>query len=129
MRSQLEFMSDAFPPNPDEENTVNPGRFGESLARFLAAQLPLHGYQVRNVYAEDWGWCVELHHEPFALWIGCGNQEETENGFLCFVEPSRPFIRKWFRKYDTRSIVDQLRTTMERILQDSGKIRELRWVE
>lgn len=127
VRSHLEFVSDVFPPNQDEGETINPGLFGENLARFLAEQLPLHGFRVTRVHPEDWGWRIQLESAPFDLWIGCGHQDGTDNGFLCFIEPSKPYIRKWLRKFDTRQTIERLADAMQLILVESGSARELRW--
>ena len=127
MRTHLEFASTAFPAVPGEDHEINPGRFGKRLAEFLRDQLPRHGFTVKGLGAEDWGWMVDLDHDAFPLWIGCGNYEEFEHGFLCFIEPSKPVIRKWFSKIDTAPTVEKLATALETILRDSGKVSRLRW--
>ena len=70
---------------------------------------------------------VELENRDYPLWIGCGNYEEYENGFLCFIEPSTPFVRKWFRKFPNAAIVERLAGALETILLSSGKVAGLRW--
>lgn len=127
MRAQFEFVSADFPPYPGEDQQINPGRYGMRLAEFLAQQLPAHGFAVRTVGVEDWGVMVELENPDYPLWIGCGNYEEHEDGFLCFIEPSTPFVRKWFRKYANAPTVERLASAIETILESSGKVSELRW--
>ncbi len=127
MRTHLEFASTAFPAAPGEDQEINPGRFGKRLAEFLRDTLPRHGFKVKRLVAEDWGWLVDLEHDPFPLWIGCGNYEEFEHGFLCFIEPSKPIVQKWFSKVDTAPTVERLATVLEAILRDSGKVSRLRW--
>jgi hypothetical protein len=127
MRTHVEFISSDFPSYPNEEEEINPGRFGKRLADFLAEGLPAYGFKVRCIGAEDWGWMVELENELFPLWVGCGNYEEVENGFLCFIEPSKPIARKWFSKIDTTSTVERLASAIEALLQSSGKVSQLRW--
>ncbi len=70
---------------------------------------------------------VELENSAFPLWIGCGNYDEKPNAFLCFVEPSKPFIRKWFSKIDTTGRVEKLTAAMNTIFLSSGKVSELKW--
>ncbi|MGE5491698.1 MAG: hypothetical protein ACM31P_10490 [Actinomycetota bacterium] len=127
MRTHVEFLSNEFPPYENEAEQINPGRYGKRLADFLAESLITHGFKVKSVSAEDWGWMVEIENESFPLWIGCGNYEEFENGFLCFIEPSKPFVRKWFSKIETLPIVERLASALESILQGSGKVSQLRW--
>ena len=127
MRTHVEFVSNEFPPCENEEEQINPGRYGKRLAEFLADGLASYGFKVVCIGAEDWGWMVELENEAFPLWIGCGNYEEFENGFLCFIEPSKPFVRKWFLKMETGPKVEQLATAIEAVLKGSGKVSQLRW--
>ncbi|MGE5491700.1 MAG: hypothetical protein ACM31P_10500 [Actinomycetota bacterium] len=127
MRTHVEFISNEFPPYDDEAEQINPGRYGKRLADFLAEGLVAHSFKVKSVSAEDWGWMVEIENESFPLWIGCGNYEEFENGFLCFIEPSKPFVRKWFSKIETLPTVERLASALESILQGSSKVSQLRW--
>ena len=124
----LEFTSMAFPADPDEDEAVNPGRYGRKLAQFIAARLPAKGYEAIEPDAEDWGWRVEVRNAEFPLWIGCGNVDETPDTFICFVEPSRP-IRKWFRKVETESKVAPLAAALHAILAESGQVSDLAWTD
>ena len=127
MRSHVEFISTEFPAYPNEKDEINPDRFGKRLAEFLSTQLPKFGFQVESIGAEDWGWMVELKNESFPLWVGCGNYDGKPNSFLCFIEPAKPFIRKWLRKIDTSATVERLTVAMNTLLIQSGKVNELRW--
>lgn len=127
MRTHLEFLSDEFPPYPGEEEEINPGRYGKRLAEFLAEKLPAHGFSVQAIDFEDWGVRIDIANPEYAVWIGCGNYEEYENGFLCFIEPSKPFVRKFFKKLPTAPIVETLAAAIEQILISSGKVMNLRW--
>ena len=101
MRTHVEFRSDAFPAQPGEDEEINPGRWGKLLAAFLRAELTKAGLVGGEPYAEDWGWEIPINNPEFGLFVGCGNYEEYPDGFLCFVDPSKPYIRKLFRKIDT----------------------------
>lgn len=127
MRTHVEFVSTHFPAYPGEDEQVNPDRFGKRLAEFFAAELPKHGFVVASVGAEDWGWMVELENPAFSLWVECGNYDEKPNAFLCFIGPSKPFVRKWFSKIDTTQKVESLATALNTILLASDKVSELRW--
>jgi hypothetical protein len=125
MRTHLEFRSGAFPAYPGEDEEVNPGIYGKRLAEFLATELPRRGFPVTTMYPEDWGWTIELENEEFALWIGCANY--GDGGFVCFIEPSQPQVRKWLKTIPTTEIVDRLATALEQIMRESGKASNLRW--
>jgi hypothetical protein len=127
MRTHIEFQSSEFPAYPGEEGEINPGRYGKRLAEFLHSALSNLGFETRDIYSEDWGWVVPIHNDAFPLWIGCGNREEFENGFLCFIEPSKPFVRKFFRKIDTTETVERLATALDQVLSKSPGISKLRW--
>lgn len=127
MRTHLEFASTAFPAYPGEDQGSNPGRFGKRLAEFLCDHLSRHGFTVKGIGAEDWGWRVELEHAAFPLWVGCGNYEEFENGFLCFIEPSTLFVRRGFSKLGTTPTVEKLAAALETVLLESGQVSRLRW--
>jgi len=128
MQTHLEFRSTAFPAYPGEEEEINPGRYGKRIAEFLASELPRYGFEVARVGAEDWGWRIDLRHDDaFPLWIGCGNYEEFEDGFLCFIEPSQPFVRQWLKRIPTSETVERLASALEQIVRQSGKSHDLRW--
>ena len=127
MRTNLEFRSDAFSPYADEEAQVNPGRYGRRLVEFLATELPHHGFTIDGMCPEDWGWRLDVRNEAFPLWVGCGNYEEFENGFLCFIEPSKPVVRRWLRSVQTSETVERLASALELALQQNGNAQHLRW--
>jgi hypothetical protein len=128
MRTHLEFRSTAFPPYEGEEEQINPGRYGRRLAEFLQSQLAEQGFDTEEPYSEDWGWAVPIANQTFALWIGCGNYEEYPDGFLCFIEPSKPVIRRWlFRKIDTTATVERVAAALEKALTAKDDVRDLKW--
>jgi hypothetical protein len=127
MKTHLEFVSTAFPPELGEDELVNHGLYGKRLADFLCEALPRHGFVVTKMSAEDWGWRIDLLNTEFPLWLGCGHYEEYENGFLCFIEPSRPFVRRLLKKISTADTVDRLAGALNVILEQSGKAQQLRW--
>ena len=127
MKTSVEFRSDRFPAYEGEEDDINPGRFGKRLAEFLAAGLQAYGFVTETPFAEDWGWVVPIKNDGFKLWIGCGNYEEYTDGFLCFIEPHTPVIRKLLKKIDTQGRVEALQKAMDAILAESAGIRAKRW--
>ncbi len=131
MRTQLEFVSDAFPAYPQESDSINPGIWGRRLAEFISAGLPAHGFQPGEPIAEDWGWCVPIKHDAFPMFVGCSNQVEPGgNRFLCLIDPSTPTVKKgFFTKVDTRADVERLAQALETVLRTSPDIRDLVWTD
>jgi hypothetical protein len=128
METHVEFRSDRFPPYEGEEDDINPGRYGKRLAEFLQSGLNGRGFVAGSPIAEDWGWIVPIENREFAMSIGCGNYDEyPEDGFLCFIEPHAPTIRKWFRKIDTSARVSELRNAIDTVLAAEPGVRDKRW--
>jgi hypothetical protein len=127
MKTQVEFRSDKFPAYESEEQEINPGRYGKRVAEFLSAGLRSHGFEPQELVAEDWGWIVPIKNDDFKLWIGCGNYEEYPDGFLCFIEPHEPVIRKLYKKICTQARVEALQKAMDAVLVESAGIRDKKW--
>ena len=70
---------------------------------------------------------TNIRNDDFKLWIGCGNYEEYPDGFLCFIEPHEPVIRKLFKKIYTRARVEALQKAMDAVLAESVGIRDKKW--
>lgn len=128
MKPHIEFRSDSFPPYPGEEDEINPGRWGKRLAEFIHKGLINRGFDVLEPFSEDWGWMVEIRNDAFPLWIGCGNLDGEDDGYLCFIEPSTPFVRKFlFTKVSTETEVAKLQAALDSILSSEPSIKEIRW--
>ncbi len=128
MKTHVEFRSKSFAAYPGEEDEVNPGRWGKRLAEFLRDGLNTRGFDVLEPFAEDWGWMVEIRNDAFKLWIGCGNIDAEEDCYLCFIEPSTPFVRKLlFKKFSTEADVVKLQTALDSVLSSEPSLTEIRW--
>jgi hypothetical protein len=100
---------------------------GKKVAELLASQLPSHGFNVDALESEDWGWRVNLINEAFPLWIGTGHYQEYPDGHLCFIEPSRPVVRRWFRRISTAETIGRLANALEGIIRESCEASDIRW--
>jgi hypothetical protein len=127
MLTHVEFRSSAFPAYESEEQQVNPGRFGKRLADYLVSVLGSAGEFVGEPIAEDWGWVVPIDNAEFRLWIGVGNYEEYPDGFLCFIEPSKEYVRKLFRKISTKARVETIQRKLDDALRSHSDVRDLKW--
>ena len=130
MKTYFEFKSDKFPPCDGEDEQINPGLWGKRSAEYLVQKLKAHGLETEEMNPEDWGWCIPIKNDDFSLWIGCGHQYGEDDQFLCFVQPDKPVIRKWFKKIDTTEQVSRIVEALENILTSDPEIREFRsWDE
>ena len=129
MRTHVQFTSDAFPPYPGEDEEINPGIWGKRLAEFIVSKLPDHRIATDEFYTEDWGWEIPVKNEVFPMFIGCSNQiSDGGNGFLCFIDPSKPEIRRGlFKKVSTVFDVERVADALDKIFRSHPGIRDLRW--
>ncbi len=127
MLTHVEFRSSIFPPYDSEAHEVNPGRHGKRLAEYLAEGLRKEGETVGDLVAEDWGWVVPVAHDEFRLWVGVGNYDEFDDGFLCFIEPHTEYVRRWFKKVHTEPRIALLQSRIDAVLKDHPEISALRW--
>src|ERR1041384_7746798 len=104
MKTQVEFRSSKFPPYDGEQEEINPGLWGKRLAEYLKQKLAERGIATGGVVTEDWGCLLPIENPTFRVFIGCGHQYGDDDVFLCFIEPSKPVIRKLFRKIDTTEV-------------------------
>jgi hypothetical protein len=138
LKTHVEFTSDAFPATPGEEEQINPGRWGRLLADYLRGELSNRGFSGPAPFAEDWGWAVEIENAEFRMFVGCGNldgspafgvavEPSAKDQYLCFIEPSKPFVRRLFHRIDTIVRVTALSEALESALVSHPRIRNLRW--
>jgi len=129
MKTHVEFRSDQFPADPDEDEVVNPGLYGRRIAEFLAEGLRSQGFEVAKPLPEDWGWVVEMENKEFPLWIGCGHQGEYPDDFLCFIEPHKPEIWRLLKRVNTTEHVQSLHEAIDNILRAHPGIRDISMVD
>lgn len=129
MLTNGEFVSKLFPPYDDEDKQVGPGRYGRRLAEFLAQGLESRGFHPQPLIAEDWGWMIRIDNEGFDLWVGCGNYDEYDDGFLCFIEPHKERLSKFlfFGSIDTTVAVSALQNAINEILTSEFGVSVVKW--
>jgi len=129
---QVWFKSRLFEIIPGEDLATNPGRYGKSLADWLASKLPEKGYEVQDVIPEDWGWCIVCKQGPVRLWVGCGAMDMVSVGnqstprsdliWTCFVEAHVPFFARWFGQINQTAAARELFETVKTILGSEPEI-------
>jgi hypothetical protein len=125
-KTHFEFRSDAFPVEADEEE-YNPGIHGRKLATFLFQQLEQLGLPAKTPTQEDWGWIVPINNPRYNVFLGCGPYQEYKDGFLVFIEPCKPFIRKWFRRIETGPVISPIICAAYMAIENSKSVYGLRW--
>lgn len=129
MKTQVEFKSSKFPPYDGEEDQINPGLWGRKLAEYLVEKLADLDIETEDIVAEDWGYYLPIRNEGFELAICCGHQDGEDDEFLCFTKPSKPIVKKIFKKLDATSQLLALTAALEEILTSDPDIREVVWTE
>jgi hypothetical protein len=124
MRSRLLFQSTSLLRDADPSDSEPEGKV---LAYLLAEGLSRHGFPVKKVVMEDWGWVVVIDNRAVPLRIGCGFSGISDDGLHCFIQPNKSHIWRCFRSVDLRPTVDRLAQSIELLIQQSGDARELSW--
>ncbi|MCJ8145654.1 hypothetical protein MKI79_01795 [Acinetobacter sp. A3.8] len=130
IKTHVEFRSDSFPITDKEKEEWDGQVWGYLLAEFISKELTRCGVHVYGFLQEDWGYWIELGGEFEDLNLCCNHYEEFENGFLVFMDPHKPIIRKGFLKLKKVDISDQqtkLSNLLEQILQNHSDITDIRW--
>lgn len=127
MRTHLAFRSRRFIEPDGQGNRFNPDIRGGLLAAFLSDEFRARGY-AGTVIEEDWGWMVELASTPFDLWLGCASSDgQGDDAWLVFIEPSKPVIRRMFRKIDTQAEVGRIADLLESLILGPGEATVIDW--
>lgn len=129
LKTHIEFRSESFPKNDIELSDNDGSIWGYTLAVFLSGELQKNGLQVFEFICEDWGYLIPLASEDLeGIWIGCTHYEEFENGFLVFIEPSNPIVKKgFFRKIDISEKIIKVSNVLDKILTNNPNIYAQRW--
>ncbi|HYO17679.1 MAG TPA: hypothetical protein VES02_03305 [Dermatophilaceae bacterium] len=129
MRTQAEFRSSKFPPYEDEDEQLNPGVWGRRLAEYLGESLTSNGMRVEPIIAEDWGWYIPLELDGVRLAVCCGHQDGDAGEFVLFTDPSRPTVRRGFRKVDVTPQLTALTDALDEILTADPDIHDVVWID
>lgn len=127
MKTQVAFRSTKFPPYEGEEEEINPGIWGKKLAEYLAQHLTENGFKTEEVFAEDWGWFIPIQNDGFRLAVCCGHQDGDADEFVCFTDPSKPIIKKLFKKIDATERLTELTGAMQKIIAADPDITDVVW--
>jgi hypothetical protein len=130
------FKSSDFEAEPGEDEETNPRMYGRQVASWLHERFQALGYEVEDVFGEDWGWCVMCQRDPYWLWVGCVNLRDYEHAqpddppppadrLLWNVVPMAevPFFKYLFKKKpDPRPGLDKIGAELKAILDSDPRV-------
>lgn len=130
------FKSSEFEAEPGEDEETNPRMYGRQVAIWLHKEFSELGYDVEEVFGEDWGWCVMCQRNPYSLWIGCVNLRDYEytqpgdppppaKSLLWNVVPMAevPFFRYLFKeKPDPQPGLEKIESELMNILESDSRV-------
>lgn len=119
------FKSSAFPPEPGEDEEVNPGIFGKALSLWLAAELAQRGYAIKGTMAEDFGRLVEVEASQGRLYVAASSTDESATEWRVFGFAEGGFVARLFGGSGRDEAIARLTDTLRAILRESSLIRDL----
>ncbi|MFK7972518.1 MAG: hypothetical protein AB8F95_19260 [Bacteroidia bacterium] len=122
MNTEIAIKSDLFPSYPNEEDDINPGVFGKRLAEYVKQALEKNGVAVADLYTTDHSYELRLDQFDFTVYIQLRNEESEENRFILFIDPQKPFIRKFFKKIPTTETIKKVYDTILNAFQNDQGI-------
>jgi hypothetical protein len=129
VKTQVRFRSTKFPAYEGEQEQVNPGLWGKRLAEYLVLGLKRSGVETEDIIPEDWGWYIRIANANFPLGVGCGHQSGHDDEFLCFTDPPRTTIKRWFKKIDATPQLEKVVSALQAILASDPSIKDIAWTE
>ena len=147
MNTRVQFKSTAFPKYENENNeTVNPHRWGKRLAEFVRDNLPRYGVVTENIICEDWGWLVNMKNDGSPVWIGCGVVDDNSDSgnrselqinldgddmamteFCLFVTAEVSLFTRLFKRVDTNPVLSDVVAALEKMVADQGEFHDAEW--
>lgn len=121
----LHFESRAFAISPGEDERTNPGIFGEALANWVADQLRAHAFQVGDVIAEDFGWCVPVAIKPYSVYVACASDSEGTDQWQLFVFAEGGLLNRLVGKDRRAEVVNSVFGAVKGAMESFSEIRNI----
>jgi hypothetical protein len=130
VRTVVTFKSSAFNISEPKEYFINPGCFGDDVARWLSEQLGGSGYQAAEAPGqEDFGWYFRFTTSGIEhfFFIGYRPPDDNEEGvWIGWLERSRGFLAT-LAGARKRGIQPAAARAIHEILSGSPQIRDVHW--
>ena len=125
LRSVITFRSASFNTTQTKDYFINPGCFGDDLARWIGDELSRRGARTEPPGQEDFGWYVrfEFHGTSHDLVIG---YRADDNIWIGWLERARGF---WSSLVGSRSrnLSPEAARELHNILSTSPLVSDLKW--
>jgi hypothetical protein len=127
MNVQVTFETEHFRPEPGEDEPTNPGRYGWSLATWLAEQLRTRGVEVVGICPEDFGWILVVSRRPFLLWLSCGNIDGSETEWMVYPVAEPSWIQRLFKRVNPEPALEGLWRQVQELVPMIPGVRNIVW--
>ncbi|WP_218418477.1 hypothetical protein [Alteromonas lipotrueae] len=125
MDTSVVFKTELFQPFLPEDSQVIPKVYGAELAYWLAKELAGQGIYTSYPEYEDWGWFIEFIVEDNEYWLCCGNFEDEENMWKCFLKRhSKGLFKKTLASLEP---VIPLLNAVRLLLEETPEISSIEW--
>ena len=128
-RTVVTFQSATFNTTEERDYFINPGTYGDDLARWVIAELSRRSYGVDiEPGQEDFGWYVNFRagSRPYTFVIGYRPADGSDPGsWIGWIERDAGFIASMFggrRKVDLSTV-----EAIHGLLAESPEISNIRW--
>lgn len=122
----LEFASSEFEIIPGEDSETNPGIYGKALATWLCQKLQVQGEPAREVFGEDFGWCVAVESSPHSLHVACANAPDIPNGWRVFVFAEGGIVARILGRDRSAEAAQSLYRKVKECVEREPGIRDIR---
>ena len=126
MAHLVSFRTAKFDVRGEDPNPINP-IFGQSVLRWLRAELAKAHYTVTEPSTEDWGWYVDVEAEGAHYLVGASADAESstrEINWILQVHKHRPLKEKILGQ-NKMAANDPLVALIERIVRADPQISEV----
>jgi hypothetical protein len=130
VRTLVTFRSQAFNVSEERPHFINPGTFGDDVAKWMIEELEDRGVEVGGEPGqEDFGWYVSFTVGGVAHWWVVGyrpGDPEQEGEWISWVERSRGLLGFLLGRRARQPTLQGVRLVHETLAQ-SEQIREIHW--
>lgn len=131
MRTLASFRSKAFNTTDPKPHYLNPGCYGDDLARWLQARLQAAGVTTRGEPGqEDFGWFIvyEAGGTEYCFVVAYRPDSDTEGTWIGWVERQRGLLGSLLGRRGSGIAADGV-SVIHDALSQTDEIHDLRWHE
>lgn len=122
MKAEIVIKSNLFPSYPNEEDDINPGRFGKKLAEFIKMLLEDSDIKATDLYPTDACYELRIVQSDFGIYITVGNIDGEENIFLIYIESKISLFKRLFKKISTENMIRHIYSIIIKEIKNNKNI-------